>query len=68
MSAEWRQAVEDLAAVPAAPDTVRRLHEIADHGGLTPDELAEIENISETAGDQGEKSRTDGTAPSSGDG
>jgi hypothetical protein len=50
------------------PGTVRRLHQIADHGGLTPDELAEIENISETAGDQGEKSRTDGNAPSSGDG
>jgi hypothetical protein len=54
-SAEWWQAVEDLAAVTAAPDTVRQLHEVADHGGLTLDELAEIENARETAGDQGDE-------------
>jgi predicted transcriptional regulator len=53
-SPQWWQAVEDLAAVPAAPDTVRRLHEIADHGGLTLDELAEVETAWETSLDQGD--------------
>jgi hypothetical protein len=66
-SAEWWQAVEDLAAVPAAPDTVRQFHEFADHGGLALDELAEIENFGETAGDQGdEESRSDGNGLSLG--